>query len=304
MDTQYVELKDKHGNTLFFGNMVDVIIPPFPAIQDFRQHKKDIVNMDLNPCDIIITGFPKTGTHWNLEIIQMLIKGSSEYEKDQGHASFIELTPVSTKGPLPPPDKPRCLFTHLRFDQLPKQVFEKKVKLVYLQRNPKDTWVSYYNHAKGHTGKIEYNGTWSQFFELMLTFGYWYGDWFDYVLDWERVLATQTEVPIITMFFEELKKDPVGQIQRLDKFLGFNRGPELCEQIADACSFTKLKHAKESMMPAEIKSKIFKKDSPGFYRKGDIGDWKNWFTVAQNEQFDALYAKIMEGCNIKYIYEM
>ena len=34
----------------------------------------------------------------------------------------------------------------------------------------------------------------------------WYGDWFDYVLDWERVLETQTEVDIFCSAFEDLKE--------------------------------------------------------------------------------------------------
>ena len=51
------------------------------------------------------------------------------------------------------------------------QVWEKKVKVIYLQRNPKDTWVSLYNHAHGHKGSVGYDGTWDQFFDLFISFG-------------------------------------------------------------------------------------------------------------------------------------
>jgi hypothetical protein len=34
-----------------------------------------------------------------------------------------------------------------------------------------------------------------------------------------------------------------------------------------------------------------------------IGDWKNWFTVAQNEQFDAVYATKMAGSKRQFIFE-
>lgn len=36
---------------------------------------------------------------------------------------------------------------------------------------------------------------------------------------------------------------------------------------------------------------------------GEIGDWKNWFTVSQNEQFDAMYKKEMKGVEVDFIYE-
>ena len=56
---------------------------------------------------------------------------------------------------------------------------------------------------------------------------------------------------VIDVYF--VFQDPVGQIAKLDQFLGYNRSRELYEQIADACSFTKMKSAKNDKMPEEIK---------------------------------------------------
>lgn len=36
---------------------------------------------------------------------------------------------------------------------------------------------------------------------------------------------------------------------------------------------------------------------------GEIGDWKNHFTVAMNEHFDAVYKEEMKDSNIKIQFE-
>ncbi|XP_025090139.1 sulfotransferase 1C3-like [Pomacea canaliculata] len=296
----YLELKDKFGNDIWFGHGGDIWLPPFSTIKDFRQHIKDLRNLELHYDDVILTGFPKSGYHWHREILHMLLAGSPEFVHKSYAEEFLDFSPQNE---LLPADRPRVLFTHLRYHHLPLQVWEKKVKIVHLTRNPKDTWVSMYNHAHGHRGILGYDGTWNQFFELMMDMGFWYGDWFDFVLDWEAKLSADKKLNFIISSFEDLKLDPVGQIEKLDKFLGFNRGRELCERIAEACKFSNIKVVKEAQMPSELKARLWKENAPGFYRKGEVGDWKNWFTVAQNEAFDALYEKRMAGSQLTYRYQ-
>ena len=64
-------------------------------------------------------------------------------------------------------------------------------------------------------------------------------------------------------------QDPVGQITKMDQFLGLDRGPALCQQIAEACHFSKLKEAKDAQVPEAIKH-IYKERAAGPYRKGNL----------------------------------
>lgn len=62
---------------------------------------------------------------------------------------------------------PRILNTHLFFHQLPTDTLTKKSKLVFIQRDPRDIAVSFYNHHKKLV-MYEYDGKWENYFNRFL----------------------------------------------------------------------------------------------------------------------------------------
>jgi hypothetical protein len=53
---------------------------------------------------------------------------------------------------------PRTIQTHLQWELLPHELKEKKAKIIYIARNPKDVCVSFYHHRvliEGYLGTVD-----------------------------------------------------------------------------------------------------------------------------------------------------
>lgn len=98
----------------------------------------------------------------------MLRKGKAEYEKKDKNSVFLDFgsTELLTNAP-----SPRVLNCHYPVKLIPKGVFEKKIKIIHVQRNPKDILISFYQFIKA--GFIDgLVSTFGDFIQLMLgTFG-------------------------------------------------------------------------------------------------------------------------------------
>ena len=72
---QFLELKDKFGNNLYFGNGGDVRFAASPLISDFRQQLKDVRQLELRSDDVIVVGFPKSGEFVFILVVLLWLAG-------------------------------------------------------------------------------------------------------------------------------------------------------------------------------------------------------------------------------------
>ena len=82
------------------------------------------------------------------------------------------------------------------------------------------------------------------------------------------------------------------------EFLGKDLSQETIDRIAGQCSFSEMKRN-----PATNYTQFaarWKPNSTEFIRKGEVGDWKNYFTTQQNEAFDKQYEKRMAGSGLVF----
>ncbi|NXG13456.1 ST1D1 Sulfotransferase, partial [Grallaria varia] len=284
------ELGSLHGIPLY-----KVFIEGWPQVKAFQ----------ARPDDLLISTYPKSGTTWLSEIMDMIYH-DGDVEKCRRDAIYNRVPFLEVKVPRIPSGveqlentpSPRLVKTHLPVQLLPQSFWEKDCKIIYMARNPKDVVISYYyfyQMAKIHPDP----GTLAEFLETFLTGKAAYGSWYDHVRGWWE---KRKEKKILYLFYEDMKKNPRQEVKKILQFLGKEVAEETVERILHNTSFQAMKKnpaANYETMPTALMDHSC---SP-FLRKGICGDWKNHFTVAQNERFDQHYQEHMAGTDLHFQME-
>ncbi|XP_046583020.1 sulfotransferase 1B1-like [Haliotis rubra] len=254
----------------------------------FDEHMKRVEDMKLRSDDVLLCTYPKSGTHWLWEVISMILHEDLEYRENVRGMDMLDFAPMSLLDSI---KSPRVLGCHFRFQFLPKEVLTKKSKVVYVLRDPKAVAVSFYNMEfgmktvrsyDGHVPVKEYNGKWEDYLELFLNGDVEYGSWFDHTLGWQQAIEDIPDLEIFLLKYEDMKHDPVSSIQKLSKYLDKPCNVERAQAIADACSFSNIKKVSSGTKADGVGWK----EGGDMFRKGQTNNWKEWFTVAQNERFE------------------
>lgn len=283
-----------------------ISVKGIPMIKYFAEIYDEVEGFQAHPDDLLIATYPKSGTTWVSEIVDMIYKeGSLEkcrVEPIYMRVPFLESArpnmpsgiEVLKKGPRP------CLIkTHLSLQMLPKSFLEKNCKIIYMARNAKDVAVSYYHFyqmAKVHPDP----GTWEEFLEQFMDGNVSFGSWYDHVKSWWDI---RKKYRILYLFYEDMKEDPQREIQKIMEFLERPANDNLVKKIAHHTSFKEMSQnhmANYRSLPSSFMDHTI---SP-FMRKGVAGDWKNHFTVAQNERFNENYQMQMKGTALHFRSEI
>ena len=92
----------------------------------------------------------------------MLLNGKAEVKQMMKIGLMMEMR---TETELEQQPSPRVLNSHLPLSMLPRQMKQKKTKVVWVARNPKDAIVSYYYHIAGMK-MFNYSGKFGDFLKL------------------------------------------------------------------------------------------------------------------------------------------
>lgn len=277
---------------------IEGIVLPAPTCDLWDQ----IWNFQAKPDDLLVSTYPKAGTTWTQEIVDLI--------QNEGNVDHSQRAPTHERFPfieliIPPiingleqannTPSPRTLKTHLPIQLLPPSFLEKKCKIIYVARNAKDNMVSYY-HFQRMNRTLPHPGTWDEYFETFMTGKVCWGSWHDHVKGWWKA---KDQHNILYLFYEDMKKNPKHEIQKLAKFIGKDLDDKTLDKIVYHTTFDVMKKnpmANYTSLPTDLLNHSV---SP-FMRKGTTGDWKNHFTVTQNEIFDEDYKKKMADTTLTF----
>ena len=91
---------------------------------------------------------------------------------------------------------------------------------------------------------------------------------------------------ILYLKYEDMRKDLAGSVCRVATFLDKELADDVLQRIVNFSSFDQMKanpKTNKTDMPH------MRNDIVPFLRKGQVGDWRNYFTSEQNKYIDELY---------------
>ncbi|CAF2143228.1 BnaA02g27270D [Brassica napus] len=277
------------------------------AVLDVQKHFRP------RDTDIILASLPKGGTTWLKSLVFALVHREKYLENPQTHpllsqnphdlVPFLEVelyagsqTPDLTKFP-----SPMIYSTHMHLNTLREATTKSSsspCKVVYVCRGIKDTFVSGWHYRNMlHRTKMD-QATFELMFDAYCKGVLLYGPYWEHVLGyWNGSLEDGENV--LFLKYEEMIEEPRVQVKRLAEFLDFPFTEEeeksgSVEEILKLCSLRNLSNL-EINMNGTTRIGI---DSNVFFRKGEVGDWKNHLTPQMAKKIDDIVECKLQGSGL------
>ena len=242
------------------------------------------------------------GTTWLQEIVWRLLNKNSQ-ESDLTVWNKVPLIESTVPGSkelyydiVQQMKSPRMFKSHLPVCYFKEQIQRSECKCIVIMRNPKDTLVSFYHFARSRYPNSDFN--WQDWFDKFRSKSLQYGDWFEHVNGWWNL---KDQLNILFIKYEDLKLNHGERIQKIAKFLN------ICCTEMEIDSITK----NTSLENMKSNPKTNLKTTPGFYfkgedsfiRKGEIGDWTNYFTSEQNKYIEERIENELKMTDLSFQYK-
>ncbi|KAI8564319.1 hypothetical protein RHMOL_Rhmol03G0171600 [Rhododendron molle] len=228
------------------------------------------------PSDILLASFPKTGTTWLKALATAILSHDSnpksEYSQTdqlqtQNPHELIPFLEMETFGENPSRDinqypSPRVFSTHLPYSILPESIKNSGCRIIYISRNPADTFVSSWHFTNKRFGtKISIEEAFDEFCNGII-------------------------------------EDPNKHVRRIAEFLGCSLSADEIEQVVLKCSFERLSKLDVNKDEERVHTWGIKFSS--YFRTGVVGDGKKLLSPEMMERIENLAKQRWEGSGLEH----
>ena len=103
----------------------------------------------------------------------------------------------------------------------------------------------------------------------------------------------------MVLSYEDGKKDPRGRIVKIAKFMGFDLSEKVIDIILEKSTIKNMSQKYKKLHEGDTS---WNTDRSSFIRKGQVGDWINYFTKEQNEYVENRTREEFEPLGLKFEY--
>ncbi|KAJ4888426.1 Cytosolic sulfotransferase 1 [Raphanus sativus] len=262
--------------------------------------------------DIILASYPKSGTTWLKALTVALLERSKNhsslsddehpllYDNPHGIVPCLEmdLYHESSSPNLSKFSAHRRLFsTHMPLQAMHETLKHSPCKIVYVCRNVKDTLVSWWFFLCSILKIEQSRGVLESLHESFCKGIIYYGPFWEHLLSYWRASLEDPE-HVLFMRYEEMKAEPRDQIKRLADFLGcpFTKQEEdsgVVDEVLDLCSLRNL-----SSLEVNKTGSRNDVDHKFYFRKGEVGDSKNYLTPEMENKIDMIIKEKLQGSGL------
>ncbi|KAL4219453.1 hypothetical protein ACF0H5_022032 [Mactra antiquata] len=231
--------------------------------------------------DVLICSYPKTGTHWVFNLVNSLMSPGPVEDKLIPSPELLDLHPLEKIEQL---SSPRVIVSHLKPIRLPQEHLKNGGKIILVARNPRDTIVSHMYHTQRMEIFNYSKLSWNCFFDNWIDGKIPTGSYFDYYNSWQSAIEEPNcQLNVLIVKYENLIKDGVSEMIKIQNFLGTNNTEERIVQILERFSLKRLTLKGDN---GEEQNDL--EATVNMVKKGVIGHWKDKFTARQCEVFDRI----------------
>ncbi|KAH1173099.1 hypothetical protein KIL84_016938 [Mauremys mutica] len=219
----------------------------YPVIDCSAETFKALESFEARSDDVLLVGYPKTGTNWIIHILRDLVttsakKNEEEMKRMKQDEEIVEYTYLEFGDPgkfqrIKKLSSRRVFATHVFPHMLPTSIFKNNVKILMVIRNPKDIAVSYFHFSNSMPSLPSFQ-TWDEFFNAFLHGKVSWGSYFDHIIEWNKHFDDEN---IMFITYEELKENPNLGVKKIAEFFGFSVTDEESQAVADRSSFQTMK---------------------------------------------------------------